>query len=96
MRIFVAGSKAKTPSDRRSPLDDQVLQFEDLQILSRKKRIVDVARWADAQGIPYRFDGKGGLWTTLAGLNAALGLGSPSESSSSDGIATYSPPEMLV
>lgn len=27
------------------------------------------------QGIPYKYDGEGGIWTTLQALNAALGIG---------------------
>lgn len=60
--------------DRVSPLDHQILQFEHLQILSRMKRISQVERWAESQGIAYRYDGTGGIWTTLDALNVALGL----------------------
>lgn len=57
----------------------RVLTFTDLQRLCMPRgplpRVGTVRRWADRQGIRYRADGKGGIWTTLAALNAALGLG---------------------
>ncbi len=33
-----------------------------------------VVRWAHAQGIRYKYDVRGGIWTTVDALNAALGL----------------------
>lgn len=57
-----------------------ILQFEDLQRLCRPApeapmpKLATVERWAKAQGIRYRYDGQGGIWTTLDALNAALGL----------------------
>lgn len=57
-----------------------VLQFEDLQRLCRPAtdaplpKLATVERWAKAQGIRYRYDGQGGIWTTVDALNAALGL----------------------
>ncbi|WP_230596835.1 hypothetical protein [Xanthomonas albilineans] len=30
--------------------------------------------WAKREHIPYRYDGKGGIWTTRDALNQALGL----------------------
>lgn len=54
-----------------------VLQFSDLQELCRpgeRPRLATVETWARAQGIAFRYDGKGGIWTTVDALNAALGL----------------------
>lgn len=57
-----------------------MLQFRDLQRLCRPApeaaapKLSTVERWAKAQGIRYRYDGQGGIWTTLDALNAALGL----------------------
>lgn len=59
-----------------------VLQFEDLQELCRPKtqpRLATVERWARDQGIRYRYDGRGGIWTTTDALNAALGLAANEE-----------------
>jgi hypothetical protein len=58
----------------------EILQFEDLQRMCRPSpgaappRLATVVRWAEDQGIRYRYDGQGGIWTTLAAVNAALGL----------------------
>ena len=54
-----------------------ILQFEDLQELCQPgahPRLATVERWARAQGVRYRYDGKGGIWTTVDALNAALGV----------------------
>ncbi|WP_033485382.1 hypothetical protein [Xanthomonas phaseoli] len=55
-----------------------VLTFEDLRRLCApigpSPRAATVVRWANDQGIRYRYDGRGGIWTTLDALNAALGL----------------------
>jgi hypothetical protein len=54
-----------------------ILQFEDLQELCRPgehPRLATVEKWAKAQGLRYRYDGKGGIWTTVDALNAALGV----------------------
>lgn len=56
---------------------DSILQFTDLQELCRpgeKPRLSTVERWATSQGIKYRYDGKGGIWTTTDALNSALGV----------------------
>lgn len=56
-----------------------VLQFEDLQALCKPgehPRLATVEEWARRQGVRYRYDGKGGIWTTVDALNAALGLSS--------------------
>lgn len=54
-----------------------VLQFEDLQNLCKpgeRPQLATVERWARAQGVRYKYDGKGGIWTTIDALNAAMGL----------------------
>lgn len=59
-------------------MNSQVLTFEDLRRLCAPNgpmpRLSTVERWAQAQGIQYKYDGQGGIWTTIAALNAALGL----------------------
>lgn len=55
-----------------------VLQFDDLQELCKPgehPRLATVEAWARRQGVRYRYDGKGGIWTTTEALNAALGIG---------------------
>lgn len=54
-----------------------ILQFEDLQNLCRPgehPRLATVEKWAREQGLRYKYDGKGGIWTTMDALNAAIGL----------------------
>jgi hypothetical protein len=53
-----------------------VLELEDLQRLSGKRRLAEVERYLTAQGIPFKRS-KAGLWTTLEALNAALGVQLP-------------------
>lgn len=57
-----------------------VLQFNDLQELcqpGKRPRLATVEQWARRCGIRYQYDGQGGIWTTAAALNAALGLNTP-------------------
>ncbi len=58
----------------------EILQFEDLQRLCRPRgpapRAATVVRWAERQKIRYKYDSEGRIWTTLAAINAALGLSS--------------------
>jgi hypothetical protein len=54
-----------------------VLQFEDLQKLCKPGEAptrATVEAWARDQGIAYRYDRKGGIWTTVDALNRALGV----------------------
>lgn len=55
-----------------------VVTFTELQRLCRPDgplpRASTVRRWADRQEIRYKYDGRGGIWTTTDALNAALGL----------------------
>lgn len=59
-------------------MSNGVLSFEDLRRLCAPNgpvpRASTVARWARAQGIRYKHDGRGGVWTTVDALNSALGL----------------------
>lgn len=69
-----------------------VLQFEDLQELCKPRehpRLATVETWARLQGIRYLYDGKGGIWTTLDALNAALELHVPK------GSFAYHPDELF-
>ncbi|HEL4844843.1 TPA: hypothetical protein UOA08_001381 [Stenotrophomonas maltophilia] len=55
----------------------EILQFHDLQELcqpGKRPRLATVIRWAHGCGIRFLYDGSGGIWTTMAALNEALGL----------------------
>lgn len=60
-------------------MSDGHIPFERLQRMCRPQgalpRASTVRRWAERQGIRYKYDGRGGIWTTDQALNAALGLG---------------------
>ncbi|MBN8260951.1 MAG: hypothetical protein J0L59_01345 [Xanthomonadales bacterium] len=61
-------------------IGDRILQFEDLQEMCRpgkKPRLATVARWADDNGIRYKYDGEGGIWTTLDAVERAVRGGNP-------------------
>jgi hypothetical protein len=55
-----------------------IVPFAQLQRLCRPTgpapRVSTVVRWADRQHIRYKYDGLGGIWTTQAALDAAVGL----------------------
>lgn len=54
-----------------------VLQFQDLQDLcqpGKRPRRSKVEAWAKRQGLCYKYDADGGIWTTIDALNTALGL----------------------
>lgn len=59
------------------------LTFDDLRRMSRlgpRATLARVERWAAQTGIKYKYDGRGGIWTTHDALNAAIGLSqAPSE-----------------
>jgi hypothetical protein len=60
-----------------------ILQFSDLQELCRpgeRPRLATVERWARTIGLRFRYDGKGGIFTTVDAINHALGLPGESES----------------
>ena len=54
-----------------------IIEFDDLRKISRlgeRAQLTTVERWAQRAGICYRYDGRGGIWTTLDAINAALGV----------------------
>lgn len=54
-----------------------LIDFDDLRKLSRlgdAAKLSTVERWAQRVGIKYQYDGRGGIWTTVDAMNAALGL----------------------
>ena len=50
-----------------------VLEFADLQQISGYTRRADVEQWAEKAGVPVK-PCRGGVWTTMAALNRALGV----------------------
>ena len=59
-------------------MSDQIVPYTALQRVCAPEgplpRASTVRRWAERMGIRYKYDGRGGIWTTVAALNAALGL----------------------
>ncbi|MBA0289189.1 hypothetical protein D7Y39_04995 [Stenotrophomonas maltophilia] len=57
---------------------NRIVTFAQLQQIccpvGPQPRLATVRRWADRQGIRYKYDRHGGIWTTLDALNASLGL----------------------
>lgn len=54
-----------------------LVELDDLRRLSRlgeHAQLASVERWAQRVGIRYQYDGRGGIWTTLDAMNAAVGL----------------------
>jgi hypothetical protein len=54
-----------------------LIGFDDLRKLSRlgdAAKLSSVERWAQRVGIRYQYDGRGGIWTTLDAMNAAIGV----------------------
>jgi len=54
-----------------------ILEYDDLRKLSRlgeQAKLATIERWARRVGICYQYDGRGGIWTTLDAMNAALGI----------------------
>lgn len=66
-------------------MNDRIVPYTTLQRVCAPEgplpRTSTVRRWADGLGIRYKYDGRGGIWTTLDALNAALGLGPPLDTS---------------
>ena len=59
-----------------------IIEFDDLRKISRlgeRATRATVERWAQRAGICYRYDGRGGIWTTVDAINAALGVTRESE-----------------
>lgn len=54
-------------------MTNEIIQFNDLQRLSGYERRADVIRWAEREGVRFRY-ARNGIWTTSEALNAALGL----------------------
>lgn len=57
-----------------------LVDFDDLRKISRlgpRATLARVERWARGQGIRFKYDGSGGIWTTVDALNAAVGIGAP-------------------
>lgn len=55
----------------------EILDFDELRRVSRlgpRARLARMERWARGNGIRYKYDGKGGIWTTQAAMDAAVGI----------------------
>jgi hypothetical protein len=60
-----------------------IIEYDDLRKLSRlgeRAQLASVERWAKRAGIHYQYDGRGGIWTTLDAMNAAIGVAGAGES----------------
>ena len=58
-------------------LSPEIITFDALREISRlgpNARLASMERWARLNGIRYKYDGRGGIWTTLDALNVALGI----------------------
>ena len=58
-------------------MQNAILDFDDLRRISRlgpRATRARVERWATSSGILYKYDGRGGIWTTIDSMNAALGI----------------------
>lgn len=54
-----------------------LIDFDDLRKLSRlgdAAKLSTVERWPQRVGIKYSYDGRGGIWTTMDAMNAAIGV----------------------
>jgi hypothetical protein len=72
--IYYVGSIIKWSARYLNP---EILTFDDLREISRlgpKAHLSRMERWATANGIRYKYDGKGGIWTTIDAMNAAVGV----------------------
>ncbi|HHA2954812.1 TPA: hypothetical protein ACOFD1_000440 [Stenotrophomonas maltophilia] len=71
----------------------EVLQFRDLQELcqpGKRPRLATVERWARDHHIRFQYDAAGGIWTTTAALNEALGLSAAAQNDHN-----YDPSQLL-
>jgi hypothetical protein len=58
-------------------VSSEILTFDALREISRlgpRARLSSMERWARTNGIRYKYDGRGGIWTTVAAMNAAVGV----------------------
>lgn len=58
-------------------ISKMLVDYDELRRISRlgpNAQRATVERWAQQQGILYKPDGHGGIWTTMDAMNAALGL----------------------
>lgn len=64
-------------------MSSPILHFRDLQRICSPEgpppRVAAVAKWAEREGISYKYDRRGRIWTTLDAVNAALGLAGTAE-----------------
>lgn len=77
-------AKTSTPSISTAPLR-RILGFDDLRAIARlgpRSSLARVETWARSCGIPYQYDAKGGIWTTIDAVNSALGVTSALSSDS--------------
>lgn len=65
-------------TERKAETLDSLVPFPRLQALCRPggppPRPATVRRWCEVQGIRFKLDLNGGVWTTVDAINAALGL----------------------
>lgn len=55
-----------------------------MRLLSGRHHAAQIADWAKSQGIRYRHDADGGIWSTVTALNAALGVLVPPDTGAYD------------
>lgn len=73
-----------------------ILDFDDLRRVSRLGERATLARveaWARRSGIRFQYDGRGGIWTTIEAMNAALGITASPQPQGAGGM--YSP-DMVI
>jgi hypothetical protein len=54
-----------------------IVEFDDLRRLSRlgdNAQLATIERWAKRVGIRYQYDGRGGIWTTVDGVECSIRL----------------------
>jgi len=64
-----------------------IVPFAALQDLCRpgeRPRLATVEAWAKREGIRYRYDGKGGIFTTIEAVNVALGVAAANDDTPAD------------
>ena len=57
-------------------MSNLIIGFEELKTLCRpygpRPRLKTVCQWAEKQGIRYKWDSSGGIWTTVEAVNSAV------------------------